>query len=222
MDRWVGSSTSSTNPYVKIYYNMLSANKQKSRDQYTDWRAKFDALLLKLMTEKGLKPVSTLVGGVNRKKLFEFAYKNESVDDNIRRRLIHSDDAEYKPLSDTEKALLDFVNESIGSFFVDDLSTHIDPVTNKKIALANQVVTYKKVRGKETPVTNLDLYNKAFDKATSGKRTNPFKYYKGFFPKHMPQLEDIATKHGGYFSKEVLKFIKNKYTTNYFEAVYDG
>ena len=174
------------------------------------------------MKDKNLSPITTIVGGVNRKALYEFAYKNETINDNVTRRLIHKNDNEYKSLSDTEKMFLDFVNDSVGSFFVDELSTYKDPLTGTKKALANQIITYKKVRGKEVGITNLDLYNKAFDKATSGKRPNPFKYYEGFLPKYMPQIDDIAEKHGGYFNSEVLKFIKNKYTTNYFEATYDG
>lgn len=222
MDRWLGSASASTNPYVKIYYRMMTENKQKARDEYQFWREKFDGLINKLMVEKNLKPLTTLIGGVNRTELFRFAYKNEGAGDDIRRRLVHNEDPEYKLLSNTEQSFIDFVNNSVGQFFVDELSTFIDPLTQTKKALANQIITYKKVRGKDIGITNLDLYNKAFDKATSGKRPNPFKYYKGFLPKYLPQMEDISRKHGGYFTKEMLNFIKNRYTTNYFEAVYDG
>lgn len=50
-----------------------------------------------------------------------------------------------------------FVLDSVDQFFVDSKSTYINPKTGKKEALANRVATQRKVRGKLTNITNLDL-----------------------------------------------------------------
>lgn len=221
MDRWLGSPSASTNPYVKMYYSLLTENKQKARNKYLTWREKLNALIRALQKESGTKPITSLIGGTNREKLFGFALKKEEVGDTFRTRFVTEKDSEWSSLTDTQKKFLVFANDSIGMFFDNKLSDYEDPITGKKVALANQVITYRKRGGREVPVTNLDLYNKTFDKS-SGARREKFVYKRGFFPKHPPQLVDVAARHGGYFSQGVLRFIWNRNMTNYFEAVYDN
>lgn len=47
---------------------MLSERKQKARDDYRSWRAKFETLLEKVLKDK--RPLTTLVGGINSKDTF--------------------------------------------------------------------------------------------------------------------------------------------------------
>lgn len=221
MDRWLGSASASTNPYVKMYYSLLTDSKQKARNKYLTWREKFNALIRELQKESGGKPLTSLIGGTNREKLFGFALKREQLGDSIRTRFITEKDSEWKSLTATQKKFVTFVNDSVGMFFDNKLSDFEDPITGKKVALANQVVTYRKRAGREVGVTNLDLYNKTYDKST-GARREKFVYERGFFPKHPPQIDDVAAKHGGYLSKGALSFVWNRYMTNYFETVFDG
>jgi len=113
----------------------------------------------------------------------------------------------------------------VGYFFDDNLTDYVDPRTGKKTALANKVATYITKKGVETPITNLQLHNREmrrFGSARNDKgKPRRFEYKRGFFPKHAPQLADIAREHGGYLSKGVLQFLWNKYSTNYYEVVFD-
>ena len=204
MDRWLGSPTASTNPHVKLYYSALSTQKQKARNQYRGWRAKFDVVLNNLIMKKTGKPFTKYVGGVNRTKLFEFAFNGT--------KLYHSEDPEYKKFSAEEKAFLDFVQESVEMFFVDEKANY----DNQKVALANRVVTFAMRGTKTEDITNLDVFNGKF----SPNARQEFKYYKGFFPKFAPQVYDVANKYT-MFSKQMKDFIYNKYFTNYYESVFD-
>lgn len=223
MDKWLGSPSSSTNPYVQLYYSMLTEQKQKSRDAYNAWRAKFNALLNKVLVEQKQKPLTTLVGGVNSKKTFAWAYKKIPKGDNYMERLYTSKDPEWSTnqFTDAQRNLLTFINDSVANFFVDEKSDYVDPTTGKRVALANRVITYRKSRGKEVEVTNLDLFNKNFDRTFTGKTEEKFKYYEGFLPKEAPTISDVIETHG-YMSSELLKFVRHKYLTNFFEATYDG
>ncbi len=222
MDQWLGSATASTNPYVQIYYKLLSERKQEARTKYETWRRKFDTIINRLVKERTGKPLTSLVGGVDRAKLFEFAYKKiENKNGSYRLRLYHEGDSEYKSFTETERRFLDFVNDSHEMFFNNEKSDYVDPRTGKAVALANKVITYRNRKNKEEPVTNLDLFNKNFDNSMTGQKRDKFEYKRGFFGKHQMTLEDVRQKHG-YLSKEMLRFLKLKYTTNYFEANYDG
>lgn len=219
MDRWLGSASSSTNPYVKLYYRMLTESKQQARDKYLNWREQFDGFIRRLQKESGLKPAQSLIGGTNREALFGFALKQTQVGEDIHTRFITEKDTEFASLNDTQKAFVTFANNSIGMFFDNKLSDFEDPTTGKKVALANRVVTYRKRGSREVAVTNLDLYNKTFD--INGSRKEKFSYTRGFFPKHPPTTTDITNK-DGFMSKNLLRFVWNRYMTNYFEATYDG
>lgn len=198
---------------------MLTEAKKKVRDDYNPWREGFDKVTNELIKESGLKPLTNLIGGIDRTKLYSFAWK---MDIDKGRRLIHNKDNEFNSLLPAQKAYLNYVNDSVGQFFDNSRSKFIDPVTGKRVAMANKIITYRNKGGKEVGVTNLDLANKDFDNSHTGKKSNPFTFYEGFFPKGMPMMEDIRRMHGGSWTKGVLDFIKTKYTTNYFEATYDG
>jgi len=217
LDRYLGSQSYSTNPYVQLYYKELSKAKQASRDQYELWNSKHDGLLKKLIESKGLKALSRMIGGTDREKLFAFAYK---MDTKHRRRLIHSGDTEFKKLTKIEQEYLNFINNSVSGVFTEAHADLID--STNKVPLAKRIVTYRDWRGrKNVPVTNLDLHNKAYSITNTEASSQPFSYYEGFFPKFAPQIDDIARMHGGYFSKGVVNFLWNQYTTNYFENVFD-
>lgn len=223
MDRYLGSQSYSTNPYVQMYYKELSKGKQKSRDIYEKNTHQFDSLLQKLIESKGLKSVSRFVGGVDRQELFKFAFIS---DKNNKRRLKHRDDAEFEALSQIEKDFLNFVNNSMSGVFLPEYAKMIDPSFDANKGdkpLANRVVTYRNWAGRvNVPVTNLDLHNKTYTFGSTKRDSDiPFLYYAGFYPKYSPQIDDIARMHGGYFSKPVVKYLWAKYTTNYFENVFD-
>ncbi len=220
VDRWLGSQSYSTNPYVQMYYKSLSTAKQASRAQYENWNVMHDKKLKALIEYKGLKAVSRIVGGVNRDKLFSFAYKTD-MKNNIFKRLITSEDAEFSKLSSVEQDYLNFVNNSISAVFEKQHSALVD--SKNTTPIAERIVTYRDWRGKKNvPVTNLNLHNKQFSLSNNLDENNtPFKYYKGFFPKFAPQIDDVAREHGSYFSKNVVRFLWNRYTTNYFETTFD-
>jgi len=70
LDTWLGSASYSTNPYVQLYYKILTEQKQKARTKYQTWREKFDGLLKKALNEAGLGSATKLVGGPKRDALF--------------------------------------------------------------------------------------------------------------------------------------------------------
>ena len=229
MDRWLGSPSSSTNPYVQLYYKQLSEAKDTAESKIQEWKREYDAKLKPLVrdhyTSGGLSISEALgkmtrgyLGGINKQKLFAPLYKKELREgEMVVTRLLTDNDAEYKSLTDNQKRFLDFTNNSIAQFFVNSKSSYIDPRTNKQVALANKTVTTRTIKGEEVELSNLDLYN--------GKgnilKTDQFKYYEGFLPKLYPTSDDIAAKHGSY-GKQMLDFIKMKYTTNFYESMYDG
>lgn len=71
---------------------MLSEQKQKARDEYRTWRAKFEILLEKVLKDK--RPLTTLIGGINSKDTFSWAYKKIKKGDGYTERFYTSKDAE--------------------------------------------------------------------------------------------------------------------------------
>ena len=217
LDRYLGSQSYSTNPYVQLYYKELSKAKQSSRNQYEQWTAQHDKFLKALIESKNLKAVSRLIGGVDRDQLFKFAYKADKANT---KRLIHKTDVEFDNLLPAEKAYLNFINNSISGVFTPEYAHLVD--SSNTVPLAKRVVTYRDWAGRTNiPVTNLDLHNKQYTIGNYDTTGNQFSYYAGFFPKFAPQIDDIARLHGGYFSKPVLNFLWNQYTTNYFENEFE-
>jgi hypothetical protein len=218
MDAYLGSQSYSTNPYVQLYYKELSKSKQLARDNNHRVTRQFDILLAKLIKSKGLVSVSRFIGGVNREKLFAFAFKTDAAVQS-KHRLIHDDDAEFKNLTPIEKEFLNFINTHIAAVFEKNYMHLLDP--NAKDPVANKVVTIRKWRGQEMHVTNLDLHNKLYSVKHKDARSDQFTFYKGFFPKFAPQIDDIIRLHGGFFTKPMLDFIYNRYTTTYFENEFE-
>lgn len=227
MDRWLGSPSASTNPYVQLYYKMLQENKNKAEKQYLDWKRTYDALLEKLIKSSGLTSVPgaltrNLIGGVNKTELFKFAYKKVKYEegDAVIERYVVKEDPEWEKLTKIQQDFLTHVQDGIEQFFEDDASKYTDPRTGKKVALANKVITERKnYKGDLEAVTNLDMYNNGG--MTGYARSTQFKYYRGVIPKVAPQLSDIVEKHG-YFSKPMLDYLVNKYATFYLESVYEN
>lgn len=207
MDRWMGTNTASTNPYIKAYYSILSEKKQHARTAHGKWRAAFDDVLNPLIEERTGKPYSKVIGGIDRTKLFEWAYKGT--------RLYHADDSEFKSFSQAQQNFLNFVNNSVEMFFNDKLANY-ENIPKGNTALANRVVTFTERAGRKLNVTNLDLFNGKYSNSSRPE----FAYYKGFFPKYAPQLYDVARRYST-FSKETLKFIYNRTFTYYYEMVFD-
>lgn len=221
MDSWLGSASASTNPFIQLYYHALTEQSQKARNEYQLWNAKFKTLLSNLLKSKGITLAARKIGGIDKLDL----YKNILIrtttpsGENILRFILEEEDAvQWNKLTKEEKAFAKFCTESVGRFFDNNKATSIDPVTGERIALANKVVTRGVVNGVESNITNLDLFNRV---GTNNPRALPFQYYEGFLPKIAPTAADIQAKHG-LLSKEMLAYLKNKYSTNYFEAVYDG
>lgn len=200
---------------------MLSQAKLAHRKEYDIWKLKFNDILERLRTSKGLKPKQNILGGTDRKKLFDFAIKANIEGERVTERFVTNKDAEWAGLNEIEKEFLTFVNNSVGQFFVDKLSNYIHPRTGKKVALANKVATIRTRAGREVEVTNLDLHNKEFDRSSYAKGSSKFKWYEGFMPKVAPTLEDVRDKHG-FLSQNMLTFLKRKYSTNFFEATFEG
>jgi len=222
LDSFIGSPSASTNPYIQVYYKFVTEQKQKARDEYVTWRAEFDKLLAKLSEEKG-GIGQNWIGGKNRLELFSFAIKKTQVGAYTQHRLFTKEDPEYKNnMTKTEQAFIDFFNKSVGQFFVDDLSTFVDPETKKKKALANRIVTYSTTRsGKEISLTNLDLHKRQLQEQTRNPKEAGFQYYEGLLPK-VPQLVEDIRERFGLVSPQMKQHLWYKYFTNYFEDQYDG
>jgi len=105
MDSWLGSASYSTNPYVQLYYSMLSEAKQKVRNDYEPWRRKFDTLLEKALQEIGInpKPTTKLIGGPDSNKLFENFVKTDKYGEE---RFITEKDEEFSKLGKAQQELL--------------------------------------------------------------------------------------------------------------------
>ena len=217
LDRYLGSQSYSTNPYVQLYYKELSKAKQRSRDTYEKITNTHDSLLQKLIADKGLKAASRLIGGVDREKLFGNLFIS---DEAHKKRLMHSGDKEFNNLSKAEQNYLTFINNSMSGVFEKEHAKMIDPYN--ETPLANRIVTYRDWHGRTNiPVTNLDLHNKLYGPSSKEASPDSFKYYKGFFPRYAPQIDDVARLHGGFFTKAVVKYLWSRYTTNYFENEFD-
>lgn len=196
LDTWLGSASYSTNPYVQLYYTMLSSAKQKVRNDYEPWRRKFDKLLENALKEIGInpKPATKLIGGPDSNKLFERFVKKDKFGNEF---FITEEDEEFNELGSAQQELLFFILESNDQFFVNEKSTFIDPKTNKPIALANRVATYRKTKkGSNIPVTNLGLFNRELNISGERKSGTVFKWQRGFLPKEAPLLSDVARDHG--------------------------
>lgn len=225
MDNWVGTASASTNPYVQLYYKLLQDHKQEANEKYLTWRSKFESLTKALMRDAGIPEwktgIGSLVGGIDSDELFGFAIKSEKVGDVVKNRYVTEKDAEWNKLSDTQKKFMNFTLDSVDQFFVDEKSQWVDPKTGKKVALANRVVTERKVGGKNVGITNLDLARGSGRVSADLFEENGGTYFRGFMPKYPPTITDIRKEHG-IMSKEFMQFLWNKYTTNYYEAFYDG
>lgn len=187
LDTWIGSASYSTNPYVQLYYKMLTDAKQKVRNDYEPWRRKFDKLLEAALREIGInpKPATKLIGGPDSNVLFEKFVKSNEYNEE---RFIVETDEEWNTLGSAQQELLKFILNSNDYFFVD---------TENHIAMANKVITYKTgAKGKKIPVTNLGLFNKELRTKGLRKKGEVTQWFRGFLPKGAPLLEDITREHG--------------------------
>lgn len=216
MDTWVGSASYSTNPYVQLYYKMLTEAKQRVRNDYEPWRRKFDKLMENALSEIGInpKPVTKLIGGPNTKVLMDKFIK---IDEHNNERFVtdtkKEDQVEWNALGPAQQELLRFILNSNDQFFVDEMAP------NGK-AMANKVVTTRKTSRGSKAVTNLGLYNKEISPVGSKRKGTTFKWERGFLPKMAPKLSDVIQQHK-LLSKEVAIFLWNRYATNFFEASFD-
>lgn len=231
MERYLGSQSSTTNPYIQLYYKELSSAKAEAESKIKNWEkeyaSKMKALIADYRSKNNMGVIEMIgtitnnwIGGIDKNKLFEPLYKLDTRAGEFKSmRLLTSKDSEWEALTNAQKSYLTFVNKTIASYFKDELSDYVDPRTGKKVALANRVVTERELNGKTVQITNLGLFNGegSFRKS----KDNQFEYYEGFFPKVAQTVDDIKQKHGA-FSKEMLQFLKLKHTTNYFESVYEG
>lgn len=227
MDTWLGSPSSSTNPYVSLYYKILQEQKQAATNKYSKWRTKFSALIKKLAHEEGISDIAfgagAIIGGASKEKLFSWMIKTEAVGEVTKHRFITEADPEYATLANTpaRKQLLTFVLDSVEMFFEDSKSDYIDPRTGKQKAMANMVATIRKMGGQDKSITNIELAKMSGKMTSDVFEDNGGKFYRGFMPKYPPQTEDIIREHG-VMSKEFVALLKNKYLTNYYEAFYEG
>lgn len=229
MDTWLGSMSASTNPYVQLYYKVLSEAKQEANEASAVWETQLHSWIKRLMRDAGMSNwklgLGSLIGGVDREKLFGFVYKQYNYGGNVRTRFLNpelaEDKAEYDKLTDTQKKFLEFVLDTIDQYFIDEKSNWIDPWTGKKVALANKIATTRNYGEKEVKITNLDLARGSGRVSSDLFEENGGKYYRGWMPKYAPQLDDIA-RDNKWYSPKVLQYLWNRYTTNYYEAFYDG
>lgn len=225
MDQFFGSASASTNPHVQLYYTVVQEAKQEASTNYNKWRDKFEAYVRALAREQGISDfkfgAGSLIGGVDNRKLLGWIVKEEKIGDMVSHRFMTTKDAEYANLSETKKNFVKFVSTSIGQFFVDDLSTWANPITNKKQAVANRVAKEEQHGDKVVKITNLELARDTGKLAADSFSKNNGKYFDGWMPKLPPLFEDIQGRYG-IKSMSFLKFIQNRYLTNYFEAFYDG
>lgn len=225
LDSWIGSGSSSTNPYVQLYYKIMQEQKQKASDDYRTWRDKFNALIKALAREEGISElkfgVGSLIGGVNKEKLLGWMIKTEEFDDTLVHRFITKEDAEWPPAGSIKEKLANFILDSVDQFFIDEKSQWTNPATGKKQALANKKATEQFFDGRVHDVTNLQLAKRSGHMSADIFARNKGNYFRGWMPKVPPTFEDVQKKHS-FFSKPFLQYLWNKYTTNYYEAFYDG
>jgi hypothetical protein len=87
--------------------------------------------------------------------------------------------------------------------------------------LANREATRRKIKGKETVISNLDLARGSGRVSSDLFEESDGNYKTGWMPKYPPTLYDVQRRHG-FMSKPYLSFLWNRYMTNYFEGFYDG
>lgn len=221
MESWVGSASSSTNPYVQLYYSFLQTQKNKAARETSNWESTFDSLLQALRKEANSKDflgkvTRNFLGGDDSAKLFGFAYIKEN--NKLRFLTPETDAAEWAKLTAIQQRFLSFVLDSSDKYFINEKSDYTDPRSNTLIALANKVITSREVKGAEKNLTNLDLFNKIGEKIP---KAVPFRYKRGFVFKVPPLMEDVR-RNSPFLSGKYLKFVWNKHFTNFFESQFDG
>lgn len=129
MDQYFGSSSYSTNPYVQLYHKVVQEQKQEAAIKYRKWRSQFDSHIVNLMREQGLGDwklgIGSIVGGVNRDKLFSFMYKKYTVGDVVKTRFVTPSDPEWTTQVNTpaKEAAARFILDSVDQFFIDSKSS---------------------------------------------------------------------------------------------------
>ena len=217
LDFYIGNYSEMDHPMVQNWKEYKDDQELEARRVAKKMHDKFESLAVPVLEEYYKeKNIKKILGNraINYDELWGWAYVKEKVNDEVaavRERLLTNSEtdpelkAKYEALSPAKKKLLNYVNDTIESYFVGDG------------AYLQETATI--IMGEE--ISHLELYNK--NKAQNDKRT----WYKGFFFKLPPSEDDIIMREGGgswlkgTFNKNTLKRMMFDFGTYFREYEYE-
>lgn len=201
-----GTYMDTNNPYLKMLKVLQDQRMDKAVQNYTKIERKFDMLLEDVIKEHPENKVGKTAGRYNfdsNPAFWDWAY-NEIRDEegNFSRTLISDEDVQlWDNLSNSQKALLKFVNDTQEKVFTDP-NSHLNKVVYKE-------------NGEDYTV--LDWYN-----LQTNNRKYGFQYKKGWFAKTTMTEAEVNRKNGGRLKLATLKEKAKIMLTDFVETNYEG
>lgn len=245
---YIGSISYQKNPYIKIWQQVLEDGLLDVSKDYNRKEAIFNHIMRKILVrymKNSGESTPVLKNSLNLLGKGVFALGAEgaskvisSLDSNILNGWAFVEDStvkEYpvKRLALTEQELLDnaklkefsWILESPGkvapefmqmlNFLNDFYGSVLD--TERTDSFANETATKKPFGSKMIVKTQMDIIN-----SSTNRKGTPFKYYKGFFPKHAKQKDEFGqTLVGKLMSKQFYKNLYRNYFTRFNEMNYE-
>jgi hypothetical protein len=216
-DTWLGDYSNINHPAVKLWKKELDSALRKQRLEANEKVDRFRALLTPVYKEYlrksgRLQDMAAKLGVLKRKLSYadyNKLYKSMMIkDDKFSKgqptwRLITEKDPQWKDgtLTDAQKKLLRYTNDSFGEYF-------------GKGGFMNEYA----VKNTEQTKTVLELYN------SNKAGIDQFKYHRGFLPVIPPTPGDIAAQNKGLFewSKKRWQHFVRKNLTFFYETQHEG
>ncbi len=211
--RWIGNYYDINVPHVKIWKQFRNEQEDKAKKEHLRIFNEFQSYLQPVLDEyyKEHPTISKKwLNNLNYKKLYSFAYMEYDNNGSTQERLITKNDTEkWDKLTDKQKALLSFINNTYASYF-------------GKGSYTDEIATYIPEHGQLNPISHIDLFNYGVEQARQ------IKYIPGFFPKIPKEDSEHIFDFGegsyikGLFTKGYWKTSAHESMTFYLENQYEG
>jgi hypothetical protein len=221
--RMFGQNADVSHPRVELYGTKLNEAKDKANQEFIRDRNRFTALVKPVFEDYLRKHAGTAalrklsLGKIDFTKygeIYNDFYTTFEKDGITIERLLHKDEVKedkkkaYDALSDSQKALLDFLNERFASPFEGKNAF----LHRTAVADMPNIVGGIEVGTKD--LSDIDLYN------LNKSKLDKFYHYKGFLPVVAPTLQDMRERYKGHPMKYI-KYLYNKYLTYSEEMEYE-
>lgn len=219
LEKWIGNYSDVKNKNVSVWKKIKDSAKREAELKSDMLRFRFKSLLDPVLKEyEGTHPSLRMrregrfsFNNYNANEIFAPFLKFVPVEGyaSKRQELIQKTDEQYNDLTDSQKALLDYMNELMEYYLFDPESVY-----NKSITTIN-------VNGVEKTVSSLD-----FMMLKQGSKA--IKPYRGMFPKVHKSYDEMRWEAGkgntflGTFTKSYLKYYFKTQLTNFIEDTFEG